>query len=415
MKKAIEVENLSKLFHIGHESKAAAGTGTFRDAMAQIGKKPLELLTGHRVKQEEFWALKDVNFEVEQGDIVGIVGQNGSGKSTLLKVLSRIIEPTEGKITMRGKVASLLEVGTGFHPELTGRENVYFNGAILGMSKKEIERKFDAIVDFSEVEKFLDTPVKFYSSGMYVRLAFSVAVHLDPDILIVDEVLAVGDAAFQKKSLAKMREVAQQGRTVLFVSHSPAAVMSLCKQGIWMNQGKVAFIGTADEAISQYMRNGSASTTGEFVRSDYDGDDGILASAVLTDTKGEVRSGFNYGEDLRVTVKTKGEIKESFGLELRLKNSRGEFVAYASSWIDSKTSFDTGDTISIVLPSLHLVQDTYFIDFVARIPHIKHVDNWWDCVRFSVLYSKPGLSPTFIQSSDDLGSVILNEVIFKKC
>ncbi len=195
-KPAVEIKGLSKAYMIGHEREAMAGTMTFRDSLVNIARKPYELFTGHQLKKEKFWALKDVNLEIQQGDVVGIIGRNGSGKSTLLKVLSRIVEPTKGEVIMRGRVASLLEVGTGFHPELTGRENVYFNGAILGMTRKEIQSKFDEIVAFSEVEKFLDTPVKFYSSGMYVRLAFAVAAHLDPDILIVDEVLAVGDAAF---------------------------------------------------------------------------------------------------------------------------------------------------------------------------------------------------------------------------
>lgn len=256
----IEVKNLSKVYNIGHEQKSAPGTLTFRDSIMQTVRKPLEIFTGHKMKQEKFWALKDVNFEVNQGDIVGIIGRNGSGKSTLLKVLSRIVEPTEGEITMRGRVASLLEVGTGFHPELTGRENVYFNGAILGMSQKEIKSKFDEIVAFSEVEKFLDTPVKFYSSGMYVRLAFAVAAHLEPDILIVDEVLAVGDAAFQKKCLGKMKDVAGQGRTVLFVSHSMDAIRNLCNKGILMDEGRVASSGHLIDIIDNYRESISLKT-----------------------------------------------------------------------------------------------------------------------------------------------------------
>ncbi len=256
-KPIIEVKNLSKVYNIGHEQKSAPGTLTFRDSLTQTLRKPLEIFTGHRIEQEKFWALKDVNFEVSQGDVVGIIGRNGSGKSTLLKVLSRIVEPTEGEITMRGRVASLLEVGTGFHPELTGRENVYFNGAILGMSQKEIKSKFDEIVAFSEVEKFLDTPVKFYSSGMYVRLAFAVAAHLDPDILIVDEVLAVGDAAFQKKCLGKMKDVAGQGRTVLFVSHSPAAVEQLCSRGIFLESGMIRKTGLISEVLASYLEQGA--------------------------------------------------------------------------------------------------------------------------------------------------------------
>lgn len=250
--KAIEVKNLSKVYKIGHERLGMKGTATLRDALMNIAKKPTELFTGHILKKEDFWALKDTSFEVEQGDVVGIIGKNGSGKSTLLKILSQIVEPTTGEIHMRGKVASLLEVGTGFHPELTGRENIFFNGAILGMKRREIISKFDDIVEFSEVEKFLDTPVKFYSSGMYVRLAFAVAAHLDPDILIVDEVLAVGDAAFQKKSLGKMRDVAKQGRTVLFVSHSMESVSSLCNKAILLRDGQIVKDGKTDDVISEY-------------------------------------------------------------------------------------------------------------------------------------------------------------------
>jgi lipopolysaccharide transport system ATP-binding protein len=252
---AIEVKNLSKVYNIGHERKGLKGTATLRDALTNFARKPTEIFTGHRLRKEHFWALEDVNFEVKPGDVVGIIGKNGSGKSTLLKILSRIIEPTTGEIHMRGKVASLLEVGTGFHPELTGRENIFFNGAILGMKRKEILSKFDEIVAFSEVEQFLDTPVKFYSSGMYVRLAFAVAAHLDPDILIVDEVLAVGDAAFQKKSLGKMKNVAQSGRTVLFVSHNMDSVRAMCSQGIYFESGKIVAHGKIDAVVKAYAKH----------------------------------------------------------------------------------------------------------------------------------------------------------------
>ena len=262
-KPAVEIKGLSKAYMIGHEREAMAGTMTFRDSLVNIARKPYELFTGHQLKKEKFWALKDVNIEIQQGDVVGIIGRNGSGKSTLLKVLSRIVEPTKGEVIMRGRVASLLEVGTGFHPELTGRENVYFNGAILGMSRKEIQSKFDEIVAFSEVEKFLDTPVKFYSSGMYVRLAFAVAAHLDPDILIVDEVLAVGDAAFQKKCIGKMKEVAGQGRTVLFVSHSMAAVQSLCNKAILMSSGTPVSQGNVAEVAKDYARVATENIEGD--------------------------------------------------------------------------------------------------------------------------------------------------------
>jgi lipopolysaccharide transport system ATP-binding protein len=211
---------------------------------------------------EEFWALKDVSFDVQAGEAVGIIGRNGAGKSTLLKVLSRITGPTSGEILIKGRVASLLEVGTGFHPELTGRENIYVNGAILGMKKRDITRKFDAIVDFAGVEKFIDTPVKRYSSGMYVRLAFAVAAHLEPQILVVDEVLAVGDAEFQKKCLGKMQDVAQnEGRTILFVSHNMVAIQSLCRRAIWLNAGSVVEQGDSSRVVASYLqRHGSERT-----------------------------------------------------------------------------------------------------------------------------------------------------------
>lgn len=251
MKPAIEVSKLSKVYNISHEDKV--DRNSFKDTLSRAGRLPLELIRGRRVSKEKFWALKDVSFNVEVGDVVGIIGRNGSGKSTLLKTLSQIVEPTSGHAIMRGKVASLLEVGTGFHPELTGRENVYFNGSILGMSRREINRKFDEIVEFSEVEQFLDTPVKFYSSGMYVRLAFAIAAHLEPDILIVDEVLAVGDAAFQKKSLGKMSSVAKEGRTVLFVSHNMASVESLCNKGVFMQHGQTTGVQGINAAIREYI------------------------------------------------------------------------------------------------------------------------------------------------------------------
>ena len=252
----IRVENLGKKYTIGHQQQGERYTA-LRDVIAN-GAKGIagRFGSGKGKKQdstsEDFWALKDISFEIKQGDRVGIIGRNGAGKSTLLKVLSRITEPTKGKVHIRGRIASLLEVGTGFHPELTGRENVYLNGAILGMRKTEIFRKFDEIVAFAEVEKFLDTPVKRYSSGMYVRLAFAVAAHLEPEILIVDEVLAVGDVAFQKKCLGKMEDVGKQGRTVLFVSHNIATVEQLCSKTLLLNQGDLVFEGSTDEGISLY-------------------------------------------------------------------------------------------------------------------------------------------------------------------
>lgn len=265
----IRAEGLGKKYVIGHQS--ADRSNTFRDVITQNVKNFVrgarDMLQGKAIiagdELEEFWAIKDVDFEIKRGDVVGIIGRNGAGKSTLLKVLSRITEPTEGRVEIKGRVASLLEVGTGFHPELSGRENVYLNGAILGMTRAEITRKFDEIVDFSGVEKFLDTPVKRYSSGMYVRLAFAVAAHLEPEILVVDEVLAVGDAEFQKKCLGKMQDVAGQGRTVLFVSHNMAAVRSLCQLGLFMDSGHTNGTMALSEALRTYessaIRNGRIS------------------------------------------------------------------------------------------------------------------------------------------------------------
>lgn len=257
---AISVEDLGKSYLLGHNAAQSERYTALRDVLSRnarnLARKTRDMFSGRAIVQgdevEEFWALKNVSFEIKKGDRVGIVGRNGAGKSTLLKILSRITEPTSGRIKIAGRVASLLEVGTGFHPELTGRENVFLNGAILGMGRREIQRKFDEIVAFAEVEKFLDTPVKRYSSGMYVRLAFAVAAHLEPEILIVDEVLAVGDATFQKKCLGKMNAVSREGRTILFVSHNMAAIRDLCEFSILLKNGEVEKSGVTDEVLALY-------------------------------------------------------------------------------------------------------------------------------------------------------------------
>lgn len=255
MSTVIQVENLCKRYEIGAKE---AKRDNLREVIIDTFMAPFRRFNkpdgNDRGQGEEFWALKNVSFDVQQGDVVGIIGRNGAGKSTLLKILSKITEPTSGKVKIKGRVASLLEVGTGFHPELTGRENIYLNGAILGMTRLEINRKFDEIVAFSEIEKFLDTPVKRYSSGMYVRLAFAVAAHLDPEILIVDEVLAVGDASFQKKCLGKMSDVSKGGRTILFVSHNTTALKSLCSKAVWLNSGQVMLQGEMSEVVSNYIQ-----------------------------------------------------------------------------------------------------------------------------------------------------------------
>lgn len=260
MKPIIQVNDLSKIYRIGAKEQRYK---TFREAVVDAITAPIRNLRrlsrltnfekNNKSENDSIWALKNVSFEINQGEVVGIIGRNGAGKSTLLKVLSRITEPTTGDIKIYGRIASLLEVGTGFHPELTGRENIYLNGTILGMRKSEIQSKFDEIVEFSEIEKFLDTPVKYYSSGMYVRLAFAVAAHLEPDILLVDEVLAVGDAAFQKKCLGKMGDVAREGRTVLLVSHNMSAISFLCPKVIFLNSGCLDFYGETSAGIDKYL------------------------------------------------------------------------------------------------------------------------------------------------------------------
>jgi lipopolysaccharide transport system ATP-binding protein len=248
----ISVENLSKQYTIGHQQE---GYSTLRDTLTKSIKGMCNLLRQNKMERETIWALKNINFELKQGELLGIIGRNGAGKTTLLKILSRITNPTEGRGRLRGRVGSLLEVGTGFHPELTGRENIYLNGAILGMKKAEIEHKFDEIVAFAEMERFIDTQVKFYSSGMYMRLAFSVAAHLEPDILLVDEVLAVGDAVFQTKCLAQMGEIHRQGKTILFVSHNMNVLGSVCQRGIVLGDGRVVFDGRIQDAINFYERD----------------------------------------------------------------------------------------------------------------------------------------------------------------
>ena len=253
MKPIIKVQNLSKQFRINAGERGGVRYDTLRESLVNAAKSPINRLRGNgQAAADMIWALKDVSFEVLPGEVMGIIGPNGAGKSTLLSILSRIIEPTSGRAELYGRVASLLEVGTGFHPDLSGRENIYLNGAVLGMRRREIEARFDEIVAFAEIEKFIDTAVKRYSSGMYVRLAFAVAAHLNPEILIVDEVLAVGDASFQKKCLGKMDDVTRSGRTVLFVTHSLGMITHLCEHAILLNEGRVKMIGPAAEIVDRY-------------------------------------------------------------------------------------------------------------------------------------------------------------------
>ena len=371
MKPIISVENLGKAYHLGRKLDKHQ---TFRDALANavrgVGTRLRQRLAEPAARQDAFWAVRDASFQVNRGEVMGLVGRNGAGKSTILKILSRITEPTEGRAVLRGRVASLLEVGTGFHPELTGRENIFLNGAMLGMSRREIERKFDEIVDFADVEQFLDTPVKRYSSGMYVRLAFAVAAHLEPEILIVDEVLAVGDAAFQKKCLGKMGDVVRQGRTVLFVSHNMDAVAQLCTHVIVVAGGRVSERMAPDEGIKQYL-----AMTNE--------DDGVpLAQKprvwpieprkkpILTGLKITTDSGHEKvvethgGLEFEVEVRDCEDLQDAT-LGVIVCNSRGQRLVLFHSWYQAGMRFRGSrepQTLRCSVPSLPLVPGSYSIE-----------------------------------------------------
>jgi len=333
----IQVEGLGKRYRIGE----LESNGLLRDALSRVLRSPLSAL--RRKPQETFWALKDVSFEVREGEVLGLIGRNGAGKTTLLKILSRITRPTTGWAELRGRVRSLLEVGTGFHGELSGRENIYFCGSILGMRKREIERKFDEIVAFTEVEKFIDTPVKHYSSGMYVRLAFGVAAHLEPDILLVDEVLAVGDAAFQKKCLGKMNDVATQGRTVLFVSHQVAAVQNLCSRTLWLDQGLVRMDGPTGQILDRYIDEVLSPETDVPLaeRRDRDGNRQVrFMDLYWKDSCGEIVSVLRSGKEYRAVLSYEcpdGVEKRRVLVSLGIKDHSGTFVLL------HQTDFNNGD------------------------------------------------------------------------
>lgn len=310
---AIKVENLSKRYRIGlkeelHETFVGVLTSWVKYPLSNLKRlKELSKFNEDGDSEDIIWAIKDVSFEVERGEILGIIGRNGAGKSTLLKILSRIVEPTQGSANINGQIASLLEVGTGFHPELTGRENIYLNGTILGMKKKEIDKKFDEIVDFSGVKKFIDTPVKRYSSGMGVRLAFSVAAHLEPEILLIDEVLAVGDAEFQKKAIGKMKDVSKsKDRTVLFVSHNMKAISNLCDSAILLQEGKIVKIDKANDVVKFYLNNNdeTKSLNGEIILSDIPqkGNKSARIDRIRLLHNGEVKDVFDINEDITVQI-----------------------------------------------------------------------------------------------------------------
>ena len=367
MSTAIKVENLGKKYMIQHEKTESYST--LRDTLANGSKSLISRIINKnrsaQATQEEFWALKDIDFEIKQGDKVGIIGRNGAGKSTLLKVLSRITEPTTGKIHINGRIASLLEVGTGFHPELTGRENIYLNGAILGMSRKEIKSKFDEIVAFSEVEKFLDTPVKRYSSGMYVRLAFSVAAHLEPEILVVDEVLAVGDVEFQKKCLGKMGEVSKEGRTILFVSHNMSAISSLCNRGILLESGNSTYFDTAKQAIQIYMQPNKNLVLTEKLFSGPLKRDTIFQTVSINNNNG---SGITINPNSEIIIEVTGESKKIFNnFRMALSIYKNDIRVLTTRDVQKGTKLDKGVFIfKIKIPKYLLRPGIYSVAIGGR-------------------------------------------------
>lgn len=366
MSPVISIESLSKKYIIGHQQQARYST--FRDVLTNGAKRVTHKLAhpfatkDNNPTQEEFWALKDVSFDIKQGDRVGIIGRNGAGKSTLLKILSRITEPTSGRVSIRGRVASLLEVGTGFHPELTGRENIYLNGAILGMSRADMRRHFDEIVAFSEVEKFLDTPVKHYSSGMYVRLAFSVAAHLEPEILVVDEVLAVGDAQFQRKCLGKMHEAGKQGRTVLFVSHNMPAIRNLCDRAVWLNDGQVYQAGAALAVSESYLRKNLSAASLKDMQATIAAlppDPAFQLLNIVVRQSGEPSTLILNGDQIEVEI-TYIVQQKTVGLRIYFDLCDEESNILIRSFND-----DDADNMSIVEPGHYIAQAVIPADFLA--------------------------------------------------
>jgi len=381
----IKVENLGKKYIIKHQQKG--GYLALRDVIAENTKK-LFHSAGHLVKnkrsahiaKEEFWALKDINFEVHKGDRIGVVGRNGAGKSTLLKVLSRITEPTKGKISIKGRISSLLEVGTGFHPELTGRENIFLNGAILGMHRAEIKKKFDEIVEFAEVEKFLDTPVKRYSSGMYVRLAFAVAAHLESEILVVDEVLAVGDTQFQSKCLGKMQDVSrEEGRTVLFVSHNMAAISKLCNRGILLNNGQVVENSDIDHIVDSYIKTCFHS---EFyiLKNDQPDKDIYFEKIFLSRNKSEAVNNFSFSDEVYCIFELNGKkLNKESTLTFIIRDKNLSPVFSEHYVISSNRS-----KLIAAIPKTMLLPGRYYLQSMIHIPNVKFLDNREEYISFSI-------------------------------
>ncbi|OGI08681.1 MAG: hypothetical protein A2Y40_05240 [Candidatus Margulisbacteria bacterium GWF2_35_9] len=414
----IKIENVGKSYTLRHLTKKRADT--LRDAITQtvhnVGEKIIHFGKSkfEDGTREEFWALKDVSFNVEQGDRIGIIGRNGAGKSTLLKILSRITDPTTGRISIKGKVSSLLEVGTGFHPELSGRENIFLNGAILGMPRAEIIRKFDEIVAFSEVENFLDTPVKRYSSGMYVRLAFAVAAHLEPDILIVDEVLAVGDIAFQNKCLGKMESVSSEGRTVLFVSHNMTAIKALCRKCVVLDGGKISFFGDVDKSISDYLHGGSASLNNVVINDRVRDKKCTLRAKIieLSVINSDMVNPEYIDSKAPMIVKLKIESQEDVkcSTQLVIADDVQNLIWLDSGAIKGQTfEFKKGITeIECRIDPMFLYAGKYKINCALAVPRQEVVDEVHEAYTFNILELDPYNIGYNLKRSYDLGVVHVN-------
>lgn len=405
MNTVIKVENLSKQYRLGSVGTGSLAHDLNRTWQRIMGKEDPYLKIGEendrtvKGSSEYVWALKDINFEVKQGEVLGIIGRNGAGKSTLLKILSRTTTPTTGSVKIKGRVASLLEVGTGFHPELSGRENIFLNGAILGMTRHEIKNKFDEIVDFAGVERYIDTPVKRYSSGMYVRLAFGVAAHLEPEILIVDEVLAVGDAEFQKKALGKMKDVStKEGRTVLFVSHNMAAVKQLCTMGMIFENGKLVYVNNIQNTISNYYSRQLSKNSGSYFREGNKKAE-FLTFQVLDDLQNE-RKDFLMGEDifLKFSIQFNQDI-EDLEIGLNVKNQNHDLMFHICNYDDEFLINEKKNSIRNVLvkiPTVSLTAGNYILDVGAVIGEEKlDILEGFDeiTIRQGPIIKRPGLYP----------------------
>ncbi len=392
MPPVVSVEGLSKRYMLG----ARGAPASLRDTLTQFARAPLSNLRRRASDREvEMWALRDVSFDIAHGEVVGFIGHNGAGKSTLLKVLSRIVEPTAGRVQIRGRVGSLLEVGTGFHPDLTGRENIFLNGALLGMRRSEIARQFDEIVAFSEIERFLDTPVKRYSSGMYTRLAFAVAAHLEPEVLIVDEVLAVGDIAFQKKCLGKMSDIARHGRTVLFVSHNVQAVNTLCTRALLLSGGRVLHDGDARKVVDAYCGQydtGAAARRWPLTPLHRDGDDRAVLTALAVRQPGNETSTFYSDESIEVELQvTVAEAPRFVGLRIGFSLLSAEQVEVLSSYFDDLERSVPGLAepgvydLRCTIPAHLLQEGAYRLVPDVSIANVKPFAGPGEAVEFSVV------------------------------